>query len=169
MEKPQHPVLYKDHMVVRLEHNQKAATLHRFEVFHQRCLKRILGIRRLDRVRSTKVLERARINPVKTYIGINRLCWFGPVTSMPDTRLPKYQLNWTPTHGRRSRSRQRKKRVNCLLKDSAAQPYAGNTDIDLEEANEMASDRKPWRGMIQHKRELIFTAGHSNDRGELIK
>ena len=140
--------------------NTTKKQLHRFEVFHQRCLRRILRIRWLDRVRNTEVLERAKINPVETYIGANRLRWFGHVTRMPDTRLPKYLLNWTPAHGRRSRGRPRKNWMKCLLEDVAA--FTGNTDIDLEGASEIASDRKLWREMIRHKREFIG-AGHSND------
>ena len=140
--------------------NTTKKQLHRFEVFHQRCLRRILRIRWLDRVRNTEVLERAKINPVETYIGANRLRWFGHVTRMPDTRLPKYLLNWTPAHGRRSRGRPRKNWMKCLLEDAAA--FTGNTDINLDGASEMASDRKLWREMIRHKREFIG-AGHSND------
>ena len=79
---------------------------------------------------------------------------------MPDTRLPKYLLNWTPAHGRRSRSPPRKSWMKCLLEDAAA--FTENTHIDLEGASEMASDRKLWREMICHKREFIG-AGHSND------
>ena len=44
----------------------------------------------------------------------------------------------------------------------------GNTEIDLEGASEMASDRKHWREMIRHKREFIGT-GHSNDWEVIIK
>lgn len=62
--------------------------LHRFEVFHQRCLRRILRIRWFHRVRNAEVLERARVNPIDTYIGANRLRWFGHVSRMPDSRLP---------------------------------------------------------------------------------
>ena len=58
---------------------------------------------------------------------------------MPDTRIPKYLLNWTPAYGRRSRGRPRKNWMKCLLEDAAA--FTGNTDINLEEVNEMASDR----------------------------
>ena len=72
--------------------------LHRFEVFHQRCLRRILRIRWFHKVRNVEVLKRAQINPIETYIGANRLRWFGHVSRMPDSRLPKYILNWTPAH-----------------------------------------------------------------------
>ena len=79
---------------------------------------------------------------------------------MPDTRLPKYLLNWTPAHGRRYRGRPIKKWMKCLLEDVAV--FSGNTDIDLEGASEMVSDRKHWRKMIRPEREFIG-AVHSND------
>ena len=53
-----------------------------------------------------------------------------------------------------------------MLEDAEA--FSGNTNIDLEGASEMACDCKLWRKMIRHKREFIC-AGHSNDRGDLIK
>ena len=82
---------------------------------------------------------------------------------MPDTyRLPKYLLNWTSAHGRRSRGRPRKNWLKYLLENAAA--FTGNTDIDLllEGASEVASNRKLWRKMIRHKQEFIG-AGQSND------
>ena len=144
--------------VVRFR-NTKAATS-TFEVFYQRCLRRILRTRWCDWVRNTGVLVRAKTNPVEIQIGANRLRWFGHVTRMPDTRLPKYLLNWTLAHGRRSRGRPRKNWMKCLLEDAAA--FSGNTDIDLKGASEMASDHKHWKEMINHKWEFI-SAGHSND------
>ena len=107
-------------------------------MFHKRCLRIIRRIRWLNRFRNTEVLECAKINPVETYIGANRLCWFGQFTRMPDTRLPKHLLNWTPAHGRRSRGRPRKNWMKCLLfvflnccfPDAAA--FSGKTDIDLD-------------------------------------
>ena len=56
--------------------------------------------------------------------------------------------------------------MKCLLEDAAA--FSRNTDIDLEGASEIASDRKHWKEMINHKWEFI-SAGHSNDRGDLIE
>ena len=78
--------------------NQKQ--IHRFEVFHQRCLRRILRVKCFNRMSNEEVLERARINPVARYISANRLRWFGHVVRMPDTRLPRYLLDWTTAHGK---------------------------------------------------------------------
>ena len=101
------------------------------------------------------MLERAKINPVES-VGLA----MSPEYQTLGILVPKYLLNWTPAHGRRSRGRPRRNWMKCLLEDAAA--FTGNTDIDLEGASEMASDRQLWREMIRHKREFIG-AGHSND------
>ena len=133
---------------------------HRLEVFHQRCLRRILRIRWYHRTRNVDVLERARINPIETIVGANRLRWFGHVSRMPESRTPKYLLDWTPAHGRRSRGRPRRNWQKCVLEDAAS--FSGEADIQLDKAKELAKDRKHWREMIRHKREFLG-AGHSND------
>lgn len=61
----------------------------RFEVFHQRCLRRILTIKWFNRVKNVDVLNRARINSIETFIAAMRLRWYGHVVRMPDERLPK--------------------------------------------------------------------------------
>ena len=119
---------------------------HRLEVFHQRCLRWILRIKRYHRTRNADVLERARINPIETYVGANRLRWFGHVSRMPDTRMPKYLLKWTPTHGKRSRGRPRKNWMNCVLEDATV--FSGEQNIVLERLEELAEHRKHWRETI---------------------
>ena len=140
--------------------NTTKKQIHRFEVFHQRCLRRILRIRWIQHIRNTEVLDRARINTVETYIGANRLRWFGHVTRMPENRVPKYLISWTPKHGKRSRGRPRKSWLTCVQEDAAI--FSGRPNIVLDKMNELASHRKHWREMIRHKREFIG-AGHSND------
>ena len=119
---------------------------HRLEVFHQRCLRRILRIKWYHRTRNDDVLGCARINPIKTYLGANRLRWFGQVSRMPDTLMPKYLLKWTPTHGKRSRGRPRKNWMNCVLEDASV--FSGEQNIVLERLEELGEHRKHWREMI---------------------
>ena len=140
--------------------NTTQKQIHRFEVFHQRCLRRILRVKWFHRISNEEVLERARINPVARYISANRLRWFGHVLRMPDTRLPRYLLDWTPAHGKRSRGRPRKTWLKCVLEDAAL--FTGDPDIVLDEVRELAGNRKHWREMIRHKRQFLG-AGHSND------
>ena len=50
--------------------NTTKKQMKRFEVFHQRCLRRILTIKWFNRVKNADVLKRARINCIETYIAI---------------------------------------------------------------------------------------------------
>jgi len=140
--------------------NTTKKQMKRFEVFHQRCLRRILTIKWFNRVKNVDVLNRARINSIETFIAAMRLRWYGHVVRMPDERLPKYLISWTPKHGKRSRGRPRRSWPNCVREDAAL--FTGIEDITTVTMNEMASDRKLWREMIRHKREFLG-AGHSND------
>ena len=140
--------------------NTTKKQMKRFEVFHQRCLRRILRIKWFHRVKNVDVLNRAGINSIETFIAAMRLRWYGHVTRMPEERLPNYLINWTPKHGKRSRGRPRKSWLNCVREDAAL--FTDIPDIDRACMNNMASDRKLWREMIRHKREFLG-AGHSND------
>ena len=133
---------------------------HPLEVFHQRCLRRILRIKWFHHTKNVDVLERARINPIETYVGANRLRWFGHVSRMDSSRMPQYLLNWVPNHGKRSRGRPRKNWLNCVMEGAAA--FTGFQNLVLDKVKEKAEDRKHWREMIRHKREFL-SAGHSND------
>ena len=140
--------------------NTTKKQLHRLEVFHQRCLRRILRIKWFHHTRNVDVLERARIDPIETYVGANRLRWFGHVSRMDSSRMPQYLLNWAPNHGKRSRGRPRKNWLNCVMEDAAV--FTGFQNLVLDKVKEMAEDRKHWREIIRHKREFLG-AGHSND------
>ena len=93
---------------------------HRLEVFHQHCPRRILRIKWFHQTRNVDVLERARINPIETCVGANRIRRFGHVSRMVSSRTPRYRLNWAPNHGKRSRGRPRKSWQKYVLEDAAA-------------------------------------------------
>jgi hypothetical protein len=116
----------------------------RIEVFHQRCLRGILRIKWYHRTRNVDVLERARNSPIETFVGANRLRWFGHVSRMPESRTPKlkYPLDWKPAHGKRSRGHPRRSWQKCVLEDLAV--FSGDPDIELDKVKlkELAKDRK---------------------------
>ena len=134
----------------------------RFEVFQQRCLRRILKIRWNYFVSNAEVLRRANIAPVAVHIRAARLRWFGHVVIMPEERVPNYFLDWIPMHGKRSRGRPRKNWLSCVLED-AASFIIGVDNISLEAAKQHASDRVHWKNLIHRNKELLCGAGHSND------
>ena len=140
--------------------NTTKAQIHRFEVFHQRCLRRIFRISWRQHVRNVDVLERANIQSIEVMIGTNRLRWFGHVSRMPEDRLPRKLLNWAPTHGKRSRGRPKKSWLKCGREDASL--FTGNEDVTTDEMMELASDRRGWRAMLRSQRNFLG-AGHSYD------
>ena len=61
----------------------------RLDVFDNRCLRRILGIKWFHRVRNTTVRERTGQTPASELLKTRRLRWFGHVSRMGQERLPK--------------------------------------------------------------------------------
>ncbi|XP_076056334.1 uncharacterized protein LOC143034284 [Oratosquilla oratoria] len=79
------------------------------EKFHQRCLRRLLGISWHDRRTNTSVLKEAHSQSIEAAITHHILRWAGHVNRMPDYRLPKQVLYAQMTYGKRSRGGQRKR------------------------------------------------------------
>ena len=117
--------------------------LKRFEVFHQRCLRRILAMKWFHKV-----------------IAAMRLRWYGHVVRMPDERLPKYLMTRTPKHEKLSRQRPRRSWIDCVKEDAA--DFTGINNISMQTMEGMVTDREQWRAMIKNKRRFL-AAGHSND------
>ncbi|GFS27411.1 hypothetical protein ElyMa_005266600 [Elysia marginata] len=61
----------------------------RLNIFHLRCLRRVLGVPRQDNVSNKVILERARAPNVFALLTQRRLHWLGHVTRSHDSRLPK--------------------------------------------------------------------------------
>ena len=107
-----------------------------------------------------EVLRRAGIKSVETFISAARLRWYGHVVRMPDSRLPRFLLNWKPNYGKRSRGRPRKNWKTCVLEDAAK--FTGVENIDNNTTEALATNRVQWRHMLRRQRD-VCDAGHSND------
>ena len=111
----------------------------RLNTFHQRCLRRILGISWQDHVPNKDVLEKAGTLSMFTLLTKRRLRWLGHVTRMKDGRLPNYILYDELATGSRPTGRpalRYKDVCKCDLKASGIAP-AG-----LEV---LAVDRSKWQ------------------------
>ena len=133
--------------------------VHRVEVFHQLCLRRIMCIKWFSKTSNEIVLQRAGIENVATFISRNRLRWFRYVARMPSERLPNELLLWKPTHGKRSRGRPSKSWLDCVKEDYYA---ASGRNANVQERTIAAEDRKEWRTLARLM-ERVPEAGHSND------
>jgi len=83
----------------------------RLAAFHTKCLRRILGLRWIDRVSNTEVLRRCETSDLRNILDYRRLRWFGHVARLPDDRPARLCLlsqpvraGWRlPAHGLRLR------------------------------------------------------------------
>ena len=80
---------------------------------------------------------------------------------MPEERIPNYLLHWIPKHGKGPEAGPEKNWLSCVLEDAAL--FTGVDNISIEAAEQEASDRVQWRGLIRRNKEFLCGTGHSND------
>ena len=99
-----------------------AAQEKRLNVFHLRCLRRILSISWQDRITNSAVLERAGIPSVFTLFRQRRLRWIGigHVYRMNEGRIPKHLLNGELVQGKRSVGRPKLRFKDVVKRDMQA-------------------------------------------------
>ena len=115
----------------------------RLNVFHMRCLRRILGITWQDRVTNKVVLEKAGIPSLYTLLKQRRMRWLGHVTRMKDDRIPKDLLYGKLATGKRPTGRPQLRFKDICKRDF--QELGINTD-SWEAA---ATDRDAWRHTVK--------------------
>ena len=111
-------------------------------IFHLSCLRKVLKIRRQDKIPETEVLKKAKMQSVHTLLKLAQLRWTGHVTRMPDERLPKKILYGELQEGKRSQGGQ-KKRYKDTLKASLK-----DFNIPTESWEQAAQDRIKWCCLI---------------------
>ena len=114
----------------------------KLQVFHMRCLRRLLGISLLDKVPNSKVLARCGQQPLGEQLRLQRLQCLGHLVRMPDARLPK-QVFYSQLEGPRPVGGVRMRLREDVLKDdvhSLGMPYNWHR---------LAVDRSKWRAAIR--------------------
>ena len=89
--------IYKACVISTLIYGSESWAMHahqekRLNVFHMRCLRRILGITWQDRMANKVVLEKAGIPSLYTLLEQRRMRWLGHVTRMNDGHIRKNLL-----------------------------------------------------------------------------
>ena len=140
----------------------------KLNVFHLRCLRKILGITWQDRVTNTEVLKRAALSSMPTILCKRRLRWLGHVKRMDDNRIPKQLLHGELAQGCRQRGRP-KLRFKDTCKSSLNKCH-----IDAKSWEKLAEDRTAWKtsvntGVKQLERENIqaFEAKRQRKKGNV--
>ena len=78
---------------------------HKLDVFNHRCLRKLLKISWRDHVTNDDVHQRSGQWKLSEIVKERRLKMLGHILRMPEERLPKTSLEWTPTGGKRERGR----------------------------------------------------------------
>ncbi|XP_061426211.1 uncharacterized protein LOC133353806 [Lethenteron reissneri] len=110
--------------------------LRRLETFRLACLRSILGLTRLDCVRSSQILERSGQSPIGELLRQARLRWLGHVARMPSYRMPKIE-------GAKRARRGLEKRWSDVVQE----------DVELsglaDDWYQQCQDRPQWRRLVK--------------------
>ena len=118
------------------------------EVFQMRCLRRILGITLLDRMRNNVIRERCCNQPtIEEQIQQHRLRWFGHICRMKEKRFP-YRALWKsrPNQWKIQRTAPKKTWIKQIQNDIK------NKRLTLEQTKEITSNREKWRNFVHNIR-----------------
>ena len=116
----------------------RSAERRKVNVFEMKCLRRLVGVSRMDRVRNEEVLRRAGIEKDLASRADQRvLRWFGHVERMDKYRLAGKVL-MAEVSGGRVRGRPRSVWVDVV------KVALGNRGMTVEAARQCAKERKEW-------------------------
>ncbi|XP_065326078.1 NLR family CARD domain-containing protein 3-like [Pelmatolapia mariae] len=77
----------------------------KLDVFQQRCLRRILRIRYIDRITNEEILRRSGTVELHNIVACKRLRLAGHILRMDDAQIPKTAMRWQPLGVKRPRGR----------------------------------------------------------------
>ena len=123
----------------------------RFNTFHLRSIRRILGISWLYKVTNADVLSHAGLPSMHTLLRQRRRRWLGHVRRMDDGRTPKYILYGELALGRRTTGHPHLRYKDICVKDMKA------VDIDTMSWEGLAADRTKWRSALKTGKDKLMT------------
>ena len=106
--------------------------------FHLSCLRKLLKIKRQDKIPDTKVLKKAGKQSMHTVLKLAQLRWTDHVIRLPNERLPKKVFYGELQEGKRSQGGY-KDTLKASLKDF---------DIPIGSWEQTAHERSKWWGRI---------------------
>ena len=109
--------------------------------FESGCLRKILNIRWFDRVSEVELRRRTGQRSVVELVKSRRWRWYGHVLRMPQCRLPKQAIGWTPS-GRRSVGRPKDTWRRTMTREMREE------NLDHDDVVALAEDRHAWRNFV---------------------
>ena len=120
----------------------RSAESKKVNVLEMKCLRSLVGVSRMDRVRNEEVLRRAGIERELASRADQRvLRWFGHVERKDEYRMARRVL-MADVSGGRVRGRPR------LGWMEGVKVAIGNRGMTVEAARQCAKDRKAWRALV---------------------
>ena len=135
----------------------KKVDANRLQTFEMMCLRKILGVTRMDKIKNTSIRQTLGIkNTITELVANKRLRYFGHVKRMSSTRNPNLVLG-SHVHGHRPRGRPAKRWEDCVRSDCQERGLRKLTD-----ACRLCRDRKTWQDIMDqkpsHSPQLVWTA-----------
>ena len=112
------------------------------EKYHQRCLRRILGVTWQDYRTNSSILDEAHCTSIEAMVIRNQLRWTGHIIRLDESRLPQHILYGELVTGKRSQGGQRK-RFKDNLKSSLK-----SCGINLSSWEALFCNRSRWRSAV---------------------
>ncbi len=120
----------------------REAERNRLDVFEMRCLKSMVGITRMDRVRNEKMRRREEImRKMSERVDQSVLSWYGHVVRMGEERQTN-QVWMAEVSGRNLRVRLRRGWMEGVER------VLGLRGMSVQQGRQSASDRREWRGVV---------------------
>ncbi|XP_039287334.1 uncharacterized protein LOC120352002 [Nilaparvata lugens] len=107
-----------------------------------KCLRRIVGKTKPDRVRNDRIREELHIKAVETTINERILSWYGHLLRMDENRKP-HQYMEARAQGRRPTDRPR------VTWEATVSRIAAERGKTVNQLQRMATDREQWRRWIR--------------------
>ncbi len=122
--------------------NTKEADRRRLDVFEMRCLRSMVGVTRLDRVRNEEVRRRAGVvRKMSERVDQRVLGWYGHMVRMNEERLTN-RVWKAEVRGARLRGRPERGWMEGVGR------ALGVRGLSLEQGRENARDRREWRAIV---------------------
>ena len=127
----------------------------RLLVFEMTCLRKILGVNRLDKIRNTTVRKSLDLKEnLIERISQKRLCYYGHIMRMNTQRMTYITLN-----GMVQRNRQRERPVKRWL--DAIRDDVKKLNLTITEAGRKTQSRETWKEVMERMTSLNLVGADS--------
>ena len=137
------PLCYQQHCTMHCETWKSTAHIRNtLDVFHRRCIRKLLGLTWQGRITVEKIMKRAAMHDRSEIVRTDKLRLAGRVLRTPVSRSASVALNWHPETDRRLRERPQKSWRLTFSEDLQ------ELKITRRGAKRAASDRNRWMNLV---------------------